>query len=130
MLEITFTDLKKMNMGDMQAGECIKVSGLGWNSPAMYVIPKAESEMKIRIEAICSQIDAGAGTVPDDVGATPLSDLIDNYRNGVVADPEEVRETLLALGATEGQLDGTEPDEDDEEDPSRIQGVKSNNSEE
>jgi hypothetical protein len=61
MKEITFTELKKMTLEEVRDGPCLKIAGVGWDGPPLYVIPKVEGPMNSRIQGICSQIDAGRG---------------------------------------------------------------------
>jgi hypothetical protein len=103
MKTISFSEFKRLSTRDIEGSECLKVTTDG--TLVFYAVVKPQGEMRNRIEAICSQIDAGMGTVPE-VDSTPLYKLINNYRNGNVADPREARKSLLAMGVLEKVLDG------------------------
>ena len=59
MREVTWTDLKKMLLEDVVKGQCLRVTGN--MEMAFYVVIKPQEAMRQRVEAICSQIDAGKG---------------------------------------------------------------------
>ncbi len=59
MKEITWTELKQKTLQSIKEGQCLEVTGDG--AMAFYVVVKPEGEMRIRIEAILSQIDASRG---------------------------------------------------------------------
>lgn len=59
MKEISWTELKKVALSEIKSGQCLKVTGDG--EMAFYIIAKPEGEMRNRIEAIASQIDASKG---------------------------------------------------------------------
>jgi len=56
MEEISWSELKRASAAQIKEGECLKVTSDG--EMVFYVIVKPEGEMRLRIEAICSQIDA------------------------------------------------------------------------
>jgi hypothetical protein len=59
MREISITELRKLKVGDLKDGPCLKISSDG--EFLAYVVMQPEGEMRTRIEAISSQIDASRG---------------------------------------------------------------------
>lgn len=59
MKEITFSELKKKKVSEIEAGSCLKVTA---NCEVIfYAVIKPEQVMKDRVEGICGAIDAGRG---------------------------------------------------------------------
>ena len=56
MKAISWSELKKMSLSDIKAGECLKVTGD--SETAFYAIINPQFLMRDRVEGICQQIDA------------------------------------------------------------------------
>lgn len=59
MKEISWTQLRKLELKDIREGECLKVRFQ--KGVAFYVIVKPEQVMKDKVEAICQMIDGSRG---------------------------------------------------------------------
>ena len=56
METISWSDLKKLKLESVKAGQCLKVTGDG--EVAFYAVINPQQAMRDRVESICSQIDA------------------------------------------------------------------------
>jgi len=58
--EISWTQLRKMDLKAIREGPCLKVP-FGKHGVAFYVVVSPEEVMKDRVDAICQQIDISRG---------------------------------------------------------------------
>lgn len=59
MKEISWTNLKRLNLSEIREGECLKVTGEG--EMVFYVVVHPEEVMQDRVQGICGMIDASRG---------------------------------------------------------------------
>lgn len=59
MKEISWTNLKRLNLSEIREGECLKVTGEG--EMVFYVVVKPEEVMQDRVQGLCGMIDASRG---------------------------------------------------------------------